>query len=148
MLKNQRKVSFYNTFSKWTKIKKNSENLQIWRVLGKMKLAVNKPYQTYSVILNDVWKSQKNVSFYHSSLKMHKIINDGEFLKTWSLRSKSATRQVQSGHTYHKFLTWTRGKRINWIILDCDFDQSCFNLISSLLDSGCTHITWHHQILN
>ena len=57
--------------------------------------------------LHGVWKSQKKVSFNNASeaskftfwvdkswLKMPIMVNFGEFLKTWSLRSNSITRQV------------------------------------------------------
>ena len=57
--------------------------------------------------VHSVWKSQKKshsilrakwatFTFWvdKSSLKMPKMVNFGEFLKTWSLRSNSVTRQV------------------------------------------------------
>ena len=58
---------------------------------------------------HSVWKSQKKshsilrVTFTFwvdkSSLKMPKIVNFGELLKTWSLRSNSVTRQVNLNRT-------------------------------------------------
>ena len=60
-----------------------------------------------SRVCNNVWKSQKKsnlalrakraaLAFWvvKSSLKMPKMVHLGEFLKTWSLRSNSVTRQV------------------------------------------------------
>ena len=62
--------------------------------------------------LHNVWKSQKKshstwrakrATFaflaYKSSLKMPKIVNFDEFLKSWSLRSNSVTRQVNFNWT-------------------------------------------------
>ena len=69
-------------------------------------------YYDNNVFIHGVWKSQKKshstlrakratFTFWvdKSWLKMPKMVHFGEFLKTWSLRSNSVTRQVSFNRT-------------------------------------------------
>ena len=65
------------------------------------KMMINKRYSRCLKITEKVsFNIASEASYvYKSSLKMPKIVHFGEFLKTWSLRSNSVTRQVSFNRT-------------------------------------------------
>ena len=103
------KCIFTDFFSNDEKLSSGHKYLfSFWPLINfMMKLTCLLNLQFYETLCHSVWKSQKK---YHStlpakratftfwvdksSLKMPKIVHFGEFLKIWSLRSNSVTRQV------------------------------------------------------
>ena len=80
--------------------------LWCWKSFKELQYKGNKTY------VHSVWKSQKKshstlrakratFTFWvdNSSSKMPKMVNFGDFLKTWNLRSNSVTRQVTFNRT-------------------------------------------------